>query len=49
MINPQRLSRYITSREVVKAQSSLLEVYNSMSISQRQEIKDMLLRNKNEK
>jgi hypothetical protein len=47
MIHQERLSRYITSREVVKAQSSLLDVYESMSISQRQEIKLLLIKNKN--
>jgi hypothetical protein len=31
----------------VKAQSSLLDVYESMSISQRQEIKLLLIKNKN--
>ena len=47
MINPQRLSRIITSREVIKAQSSLLEMYSSLSSSQRQEIKILLDKNKN--
>ncbi len=47
MINNQRLSRYITSREVKKAQNSLLGMYDSLSEKQRQEIREMLEKNKN--
>jgi Spy/CpxP family protein refolding chaperone len=50
MINAQRLSRIITSKEVVKAQSSLLSMYESLTPSQRQEIKELLVKNRdNEK
>lgn len=57
MINYQRLSRYITSRTCEKSKSVLLsmreqsfleKIYESLSSSQRQEIKELLDKNKNE-
>ena len=45
-INNQRLSRYITSRECKSAQDYLVELYDRLSPESRQEIKDMLHRNK---
>lgn len=46
-INNQRLNRIITSRECRSAQDYLLELYDKLSPENRQEIKEMLERNKN--
>ena len=46
-INSQRLSRIITSRECRSAQDYLVELYDRLSPESRQDIKDMLNRNKN--
>lgn len=48
MINSQRLSRYIMSRTCEKSKSVLLSMYESLSSSQRYEIKKLLIKNKNE-
>ncbi len=48
-INPQRLSRIITSREVQHATDHLINnVIAPMSKEQRQEIRNMLIKNKND-
>lgn len=47
-ISNKRLSKIITSRECRSAQDYLLEFYNKLSPENRQEIKEMLNRNKNE-
>lgn len=47
MIHPQRLDKYIASRECKKAQDSLLDMYSSLSKKQREDIKVMLFKNKN--
>lgn len=44
-INPQRLSKYITSRECMKTTDRLVMMYDSLSVSQRAEIKEMLIKN----
>lgn len=48
-INPQRLSRYIMNREWKSSQDFLVGMYGAMTPEQRQEIKEMFERNKNEK
>jgi hypothetical protein len=45
-INPQRLSRIIMSREVTKEVNTLLLMYSSLSSSQREEIKQILIKNR---
>lgn len=45
-INPQKLSRLITSRECKSAQDYLTELYDRLSPESRQAIKEMLERNK---
>lgn len=41
-INSQRLSRIIMSRHHLKAQKSLLEIYESLTVAQREELRLML-------
>lgn len=45
-INPQRLNRIITYRECRSAQDYLIEFYDKLSPENRQEIKEMLNRNR---
>lgn len=45
-IHSERLSRYITSRECTKAKTSLLIVIGSFTTEQKQEIREMLERNR---
>lgn len=47
-INPKKLSRIITSRECMSALEFNLHLYSCLTIKQRQEIKEMLYRIKNE-
>ena len=47
-INPQKLSRIITSRACMSAQDYLVDFYDKLSPKNRQDIKEMLNRNKNE-
>lgn len=47
-INSQRLSRIIMSRECKSAQDYLIGLYDRLSPQNRQEIKEMLNRNKYE-
>jgi len=47
MIHPQRLNRYITSRECMNAVDYMIEVIDKMSVAQRLEIKNLLYANKN--
>lgn len=47
-ISNKRLSRIITSRECKSAQDYLIELYDRLSPENRQEIKEMLNRNKYE-
>jgi len=44
-INPQRLSRIIMSKEVKNSQLSMLQIYGSFTPEQREEIKQMFIRN----
>jgi len=45
-INNKRLSRIITSRICMSAQGYLIELYDILTPSQRQEIKEMFEKNK---
>lgn len=45
-INNQKLNRIITSRECMSAQDYLVELYDRLSPQTRQNIKDMLERNR---
>lgn len=49
MIHPERLSRYIASRETTNTTDYLLSFYDSLTVEQRLEIKKMFEDNKNEK
>lgn len=44
-ISAKRLSRIITTREWLKAQSNLLQFYECLTVEQRKEIKDMFIKN----
>lgn len=46
MINSQRLEKYIHNREWQKSRSGLLSFYGSLTPNQREEIKQILIRNK---
>ncbi len=46
MIHPERLSNYIMSRESKNTQDRLVVFYDSLTVEQRQEIKEMFIRNK---
>lgn len=45
-INPNRLSKLIMSRDWLKTQNNLLEIYECLTIEQRKELKEMFLKNK---
>lgn len=47
MINSQRLEKYIHNREWQKSRSGLLSFYGSLTPNQREEIKQIFIRNKN--
>ncbi len=48
-ISSYRLSRIITSRECQNTTDFLVGMYDAMTQEQRQEIKEMFIRNKNQK
>lgn len=48
-ISSYRLSRIITSRECKSSTDFLIDMYDAMTPEQRQEIKEMFIRNKNQK
>lgn len=47
-ISSYRLSRIITSRECQSSTDFLIDMYDTMTLEQRQEIKEMFIRNKNQ-
>ena len=48
-INPERLSRYITSKDCMNTVDKLIGLYDVLKPEQRQDIKEMLEKNKSEK
>ena len=46
MINSQRLEKYIHNREWQKSRNGLISFYESLTPKQREEIKQIFIRNK---
>ena len=48
-IHPERLSRYVTSKECMNIVDKLINLYDELTPEQRQDIKELLEKNKSEK